>query len=79
MQIPQEQVEALFHEFLTAPQLKQTGEIIRKRLGRELQPWDIWYDGFKARSSIPEEKLNAITRTRYPDAKALEDDLKNIL
>ncbi len=79
MQIPQEEVEALFHEFLSAPQLKQTGELIRKRLGRNLQPWDIWYDGFKARSSIPEEKLNAITRSKYPDAEALERDLENIL
>jgi hypothetical protein len=79
MQIPQEEVEALFHDFLNAPQLKQTGDIIRKRLGRELQPWDIWYDGFKARSSIPEEKLNSITRSKYPDAEALERDIENIL
>lgn len=79
MQIPQEEVEAIFHEFLSAPQLKQTGMLIRNRLGRDLQPWDIWYDGFKARSSIPEEKLNAITRTRYPNAQAFEDDLINML
>ncbi len=79
MQISQEDVETLFHEFLIAPQLRQTGEIIKNRLGRELQPWDIWYDGFKARSSISEDKLNAITRTKYPNAKALEDDLESIL
>jgi hypothetical protein len=79
MQIPQDEVEALFHEFLSAPQLKLTGDIIRKRLGRELQPWDIWYDGFKARSSIPENKLNEITRSKYPNAEALERDLENIL
>ncbi len=79
MQIPQGEVEELFHGFLSAPQLQQTGEIIRKRLGRDLQPWDIWYDGFKARSSIPEEKLNSITRAKYPDAQALENDLGNIL
>lgn len=79
MQIPQEEVEKLFTEFLSAPQLKQTGEIIKRRLGRNLQPWDIWYDGFKARSSIPEERLNSITRSKYPDAVALENDLQNIL
>lgn len=79
MQIPQEEVEAIFHEFLNAPQLRQTGEIIKQRLGRNLQPWDIWYDGFKARSSIPEEKLNAITQRRYRDALALENNLENIL
>ncbi len=79
MQIPQEEVEALFHEFLSAPQLRQVGELIENRLGRNLQPWDIWYDGFKARSSIPEEKLNAITRAKYPDAGALENDMGNML
>ncbi len=79
MQIPQNEVEALFDEFLSSPQLKQTGELIKKRLGRDLQPGDIWYDGFKARSSIPEEKLNAITREKYPNPQALEDDLENIL
>ena len=79
MQIPQEEVEAIFHEFLSAPQLSQAGGIIKKRLGRDLQPWDIWYDGFKARSSIPEEKLNSITRAKYPNATALEKDLENIL
>lgn len=79
MQIPQEEVEALFHEFLSAPQLKDAGEIIRQRLGRDLQPWDIWYDGFKARSLIPEDKLNVITRNKYPNAQTLENDLANIL
>ncbi|SHF42712.1 hypothetical protein SAMN05444274_105178 [Mariniphaga anaerophila] len=79
MQIPQEEVEQLFHEFLSAPLLRQVGDIIQNRLGRELKPWDIWYDGFKARSSIPEEKLNAITRAKYPDARSLEEDLGNIL
>ncbi|MCK3684598.1 hypothetical protein [Maribellus sp. YY47] len=79
MQVPQEEVETLFREFLGAPQLKAVGEIIKKRLGRDLQPWDIWYDGFKSRSSIPEEKLNAITRSKYPNAQALENDFGNML
>jgi hypothetical protein len=79
MQIPQEEVETIFHDFLSSSQLRQTGEIIKKRLGRNLQPWDIWYDGFKSRSSIPEEKLNTITRRKYPDASAMENDLAAIL
>uniref|UniRef100_UPI003217CF34 hypothetical protein n=1 Tax=uncultured Draconibacterium sp. TaxID=1573823 RepID=UPI003217CF34 len=79
MQIPQAEVEALFHEFLSSPELKKVGAIIQKRLGRDLQPWDIWYDGFKARSSISEEKLNTITEKKYPNAQAMEDDLANML
>ena len=79
MQIPQEEVEALFHEFLSSPQLKEVGQLIQKRMGRQLKPYDIWYDGFKARSSIPEKKLDAITEKKYPNAQAMEDDLENML
>ena len=79
MQIPQPEVQKLFNEFLSSAQVKEVAEIIKKRLGRDLSPWDIWYDGFKARSSINEESLNAITEKKYPNAKALEADLGNIL
>jgi len=79
MQIPQPEVQKLFNEFLSAPQVQEVAAIIKKRLGRELQPWDIWYDGFKARSSINEESLNAITQKKYPNPAALEADLGNLL
>jgi Oligoendopeptidase F len=79
MQIPQPEVEKLFTEFLSSPQVQKIAEIIKTKLGRDLQPWDIWYDGFKARSAINEESLNAITEKKYPNPAALEADLANIL
>jgi hypothetical protein len=79
MQVPQPEVQKLFNEFLSSSQVQDVAAIIKKRLGRELQPWDIWYDGFKARSSINEESLNAITQKKYPNAAALEADLGNML
>lgn len=79
MEIPQSQVEALFHEYLSSPLLKRTAGVVRERLGRDLRPFDIWYDGFKARSAIPEEDLSALTRERYPDAGAFNDALPSIL
>ncbi|WP_439181618.1 hypothetical protein [Carboxylicivirga taeanensis] len=79
MEITQTDAEQLFVEFMSSDALKQVGELIKQRLGRDLQPWDIWYDGFKARSSINEDALNKITRSRYPNAKALDDDLANLL
>lgn len=79
MELTQEDVEKLFSEFLSSPEVKQVGDLISQRLGRELKPWDIWYDGFKARSNIDEEKLNAITEKKYPDADAFNQDLPNIL
>lgn len=79
MEITQADAEKLFKKFMSSSELKKVGELIKMRLGRGLKPWDIWYDGFKARSSINEESLNAITQKRYPNATALKADLPNLL
>ena len=78
-EIPQEDVENLFKEFVSSPTVKKVGELISQRLGRELQPFDIWYDGFKARSAISEDKLDHIVKKKYPTQQAFEDDLPNLL
>jgi hypothetical protein len=59
--------------------VKQVAAIIRERLGRDLRPYDIWYDGFKSRSSISEDVLTAESQKRYPDAKAFEKDMPRML
>lgn len=79
MEITQPNIEKLFSEFLASDEVKNVGDLISQRLGRDLQPWDIWYDGFKARSNINEEMLNSITEKRYPDAAAFNKDLPDIL
>ncbi len=72
MEISQEDTEALFDEYLSSPQLKKLGEVIESRLGRDLRPYDIWYDGFKSRSSIPESLLTARTSALYPTPAAFK-------
>jgi len=79
MEIAQPKVEELFTKFVSSDLMKKTGELISQRLGRNLEPFDIWYDGFKARSSINEDYLSEKTRKLYPDAAAMEKDLPNIL
>jgi len=79
MELRQEQGEKLFTDLCSAPEVKQVGELISKRLGRPLQPFDIWYDGFKARSSMNMELLDKTTRAKYPDTRAFEADIPNIL
>lgn len=79
MEVSLSETEALFHHFLTSPQLKETGKLIARRLGRKLEPFDIWYDGFKARSGMDENKLDKITRERYPDAAAFKAGLPGLL
>ena len=78
MEISQSEVEALFIQFISSPQVKQVAQLIGKRLGRDLRAFDIWYNGFKP-SNIPEEKLDQITKKKYPTPGALEKDLPNIL
>jgi len=78
-EIPQSDVEKLFIDFVSSPQVKEVAALIQKRIGRKLQPFDIWYDGFKARSSISESELTNMTSKKYPNPVALKNDLTNIL
>jgi len=79
MEISVEDTEALFREYLSAPELKTIAQIIENRLGRKLEAFDIWYDGFKSRSNLNEDKLSEQTRKRYPDAASMEKQLPLIL
>lgn len=79
MEVTQKEVEELFKELLSSSQVKKVAAFISSRLGRELEPFDIWYNGFRAGGGIPEEELTAITSKKYPDAQTLEHDLPNIL
>ena len=79
LQIPFEEIEALFTQLISSDEVKQVATIIRERLGRDLRPYDIWYDGFKSRSSISEDVLTAETQKRYPNAKAFEKDMPRML
>lgn len=79
MEVALQDVEKLFDEFLSATELKEIGKTISKRLGRKLEAYDIWYDGFKARSNLDETKLDVQTQALYPDAAALDKKLPDIL
>lgn len=75
LEVTREEMERLFIEILSSDQVKQVGKLISQRLGRELKPYDIWYDGFKPRSAMPEDKLTAQTRALYPNADAFQKDM----
>jgi hypothetical protein len=79
MEIEQNEVEALFDSFLSSPQLVRLGSLIKERLGRDLRPYDIWYDGFKTRSNIPEGLLTSKTSALYPDPAAFQAGMPAML
>ncbi len=79
MEFLQSDVERIFTEFISSPQVKEVATLIEKRLGRKLQPFDIWYDGFKSRSAISEDELSAKTKVLYPTVEALQGGLPVML
>ena len=79
MEISQADIEKLFTDFASSDELKRVANLISKKLGRDLEPFDIWYDGFKPRGTISEDKLNQITRSKYPTPEAFEKDLPVLL
>lgn len=79
LEISQRDVERLFTAYLSSPQVKEVAGLISKRLGRKLQPFDIWYNGFKNRSAISQDYLDSLTTQKYPTKEAFTRDLPNIL
>jgi hypothetical protein len=78
-EISEKDIEKLFIELISSPTVKKVADLIEKRLNRPLEPFDIWYDGFKARSALDENELTKITRSKYPNNEAFAKDLPNIL
>lgn len=79
IEISAEDVEATFIELLSSDKVKIVADTIRQRLGRELRPYDIWYDGFKQRSSMNEDVLSAQTRKLYPTPEAYQRQIPTLL
>jgi len=79
MQIRQEEIEKMFIEYISSPKVLKVAEMIKERLGRPLEPFDIWYDGFKSRSSISEEVLTKKTKALYPTAEAFDKNIPAML
>ena len=70
MEVSFDEIEKLFDAFCSSPQVGEVAKLIEQRLGRKLEPFDIWYDGFKSRSTLNEDDLSAQTRKLYPNREA---------
>jgi hypothetical protein len=78
-EIPEKRMRQLLESVVRAKVAKRVGQLIAQRLGRPLEPFDLWYTGFRPKSTLSEPELDRITRARYPDAKAFDKDLPRIL
>jgi hypothetical protein len=78
-QLPEERVQKMFEQILSSPLVPQVAVLIEKRLGRALEPFDIWYNGFRAKGKYSEAELDAIIAKKYPTAKSYEKDIPALL
>jgi hypothetical protein len=78
-EIPEAKVAELLKSVLGSEEVKRVARFIEERLERKLEPFDIWYNGFKARSTMPESELDRIVTKKYPDFKAFEAAIPEIL
>jgi len=78
-QLPEARVKALLEQVLGSPMVKEVAQRIEARLGRKLEPFDIWFNGFRPGAGLDQAKLDAITRSRYPNAAAYKKDMPNLL
>lgn len=78
-ELPEARVEAMLVEVLSSPLAPRVAKLIEARLGRPLEPFDIWYNGFRPRGAYTEAQLDEITRRKYPTSDAFAADIPNIL
>jgi hypothetical protein len=78
-QIPEKEVEALLVSVLASPEVAELGRLIERKVGRPLEPFDIWYSGFKSRGGWSEAELDETVRAKYPNLTAFQAGLPDLL
>ncbi len=78
-EIPEARFEAMLKAVVTSPLAPRVAKLIEARLGRPLEPFDIWYNGFRPRGQYTETQLDEIVSKKYPTAEAYKNDIANIL
>ena len=78
-QIPEERLRAMLEQVLTSPLVAQVAKLIETRLGRSLEPFDVWYNGFRSGNKYSEAELDAIVAKKYPTPAVYQKDITNLL
>lgn len=75
-EIPENVIQEMLKTVLTSPLAKRVATVVQKRLGRDLRPFDIWYNKFV---HYDEKALDQIVRAKYPNIDAFAADIPRIL
>jgi hypothetical protein len=76
-EMPEDRVRKMLVEILESPLAADAAKEMEQKLGRKLEPSDIWYEFGQATG--PETALDAITTKKYPTPQAFEKDIPRIL
>jgi hypothetical protein len=76
-EIPEAEVERLLTDLLGHPVMTKVAAWLRTRLGRPLEPHDIYFEDIA--EVKPAEEMNAAVRRLFPDEKAFERKLPEVL
>ncbi|MCW5805437.1 MAG: hypothetical protein KIT31_23915 [Deltaproteobacteria bacterium] len=76
-EVPEARVREILVEILSSPLAEVVSKDIARRLGRPLEPHDLWYE--YGGGDIPEAELDAVTKKKYPTAAAFAADIPRIL
>ena len=75
----EERVEGILTSILSSPLIGRIAHYVESRLGRSIQPFDMYFKRFQPEDSMDVERLDTLVRSRYPAREALQADLSNIL
>jgi hypothetical protein len=78
-EIPEARVRAMLEQVVTSPLVPRVAKLIQSRLKRPLEPFDIWYSGFRPGSQYSEAQLDELVAKKYPTAQAYQQDIPNLL
>lgn len=78
-EMPEARVRALLEAVLGSPLVPRVAAQVQRKLGRPLEPVDLWFNGFLPRGTMPEAQLDAKVRAKYPTAEAFAKDIPRIL
>jgi hypothetical protein len=78
-EIPEPRFRAMLESILTSPLVPRVARLVQARIGRPLEPFDVWYSGFVARGPYSEAQLDEIVRKKYPTPDAYKKDIPNLL
>jgi hypothetical protein len=78
-EIPEARVRAMLEQVLTSPLVPEVAKLIESRLKRPLEPFDVWYSGFRPGSQYTEAQLDETVAKKYPTAQTYQQDIPNLL